>query len=152
MKFIFLEEIYFADRTKEMAGPAAGLAGGSVRPMRRGDLSRRRGVGLGRQAFVRGLRRPVAGGGEGPAVRRAEGGGGMTLLRMAVSYRRSGELIRLRIAALREAAKTADPEEKNRLEQRVRDLSALYRETREIALVLERYYDKRYHKNERYTL
>lgn len=76
----------------------------------------------------------------------------MTLLRMAVSYRRSGELIRLRIAALREAAKTADPEEKNRLEQRVRDLSALYRETREIALVLERYYDKRYHKNERYTL
>lgn len=76
----------------------------------------------------------------------------MTLLRMAVSYRRSGELIRLRIAALREVAKTADPEEKNRLEQRVRDLSALYRETREIALVLERYYDKRYHKNERYTL
>ena len=62
----------------------------------------------------------------------------MTLLRMAASYRRSGEMIRLRIIALRDAAKT--------------DLSALYRETREIALVLERYYDRRYHKNERYTL
>ena len=31
-------------------------------------------------------------------------------------------------------------------------LTALYRDTREIALVLERYYDRRYHKNERYTL
>ena len=39
-----------------------------------------------------------------------------------------------------------------RLEQRIRDLTALYRDTREIALVLERYYDRRYHKNERYTL
>ena len=76
----------------------------------------------------------------------------MTLLRMAASSRRSGELIRLRIIALRDAAKTAEPEEKSRLEQRIRDLSALYRETREIALVLERYYDRRYHKNERYTL
>ena len=67
----------------------------------------------------------------------------MTLLRMAASYRRSGELIRLRIIALRDAAKTAEPEERSRLEQRIRD---------EIALVLERYYDRRYHKNERYTL
>ena len=49
----------------------------------------------------------------------------MTLLRMAASYRRSGELIRLRIIALRDAAKTAEPEEKSRLEQRIRDLSAL---------------------------
>ena len=38
------------------------------------------------------------------------------------------------------------------LEQRIRDLTALYRDTREIAQVLERYYDRRYHKNERYTL
>ena len=38
------------------------------------------------------------------------------------------------------------------LEQRIRDLNVLYRETREIALVLERYYDRRYHNNERYTL
>ena len=76
----------------------------------------------------------------------------MTLLRMAAGYRRSGELIRLRIIALRDAAREADPEEKRLLEQRVRELSAMYRETREIALVLERYYDRRYHKNERYTL
>ena len=36
--------------------------------------------------------------------------------------------------------------------QRDGNYAALYRETREIALVLERYYDRRYHKNERYTL
>lgn len=76
----------------------------------------------------------------------------MTLLRMAADYRHSGELIRLRIIALQDAARTADPVEKRRLELRIRDLGALYRETREIAQVLERYYDRRYHKNERYTL
>lgn len=77
----------------------------------------------------------------------------MTLLRMAVDYRQSGELIRLRIAALKEAQKqTEDMEEKRRYEARIRDLSALYRETREVALVLERYYDRRYHRNERYSL
>ena len=60
----------------------------------------------------------------------------MTLLRMAASYRQSGELIRLRIAALREAARTADDGERLQLEQRIRELSTLYRETREVALVL----------------
>ena len=76
----------------------------------------------------------------------------MTLLRMAASYRHSGELIRLRILAPREEAKAAGGDERGQLEQRIRDLTALYRDTREIALVLERYYDRRYHKNERYTL
>ena len=76
----------------------------------------------------------------------------MMLLRMAAAYRQSGDLIRLRIIALQDAARTAGPEEKKRLELRIRELSTLYRETREVALVLERYYDRRYHKNERYTL
>lgn len=76
----------------------------------------------------------------------------MTLLHMAASYRQSGDLIRLRIIALQDEAKTADGDERARLEQRIRDLTALYRDTREIAQVLERYYDRRYHKNERYTL
>ena len=76
----------------------------------------------------------------------------MTLLHMAASYRQSGDLIRLRIIDLRDEAKTADGDERARLEQRIRDLTALYRDTREIAQVLERYYDRRYHKNERYTL
>ena len=68
----------------------------------------------------------------------------MTLLRMAASYRRSADLIRARIIALREAARTAEPEEAARLELRV-----LYRETQATALVLERYYDRRYHDGKR---
>ena len=76
----------------------------------------------------------------------------MTLLRMAANYRQSADLIRLRIVALKEALRTAEPEEKSRLEQRIRDLKVLHRDTREVALALERYYDRRYHRNERYTL
>lgn len=77
----------------------------------------------------------------------------MTLMRMAADYRQSGELIKLRITALKDAQKqTDDPEEKRRYEVRIRDLSTLYRETREVALVLERYYDRRYHRNERYSI
>ena len=77
----------------------------------------------------------------------------MTLMHMASSYRQGGELIRLRIIALQDAAReTEDPEEKRKYEQRIKDLTTLYREAREVALVLERYYDRRYHNNERYTL
>ena len=68
----------------------------------------------------------------------------MTLLRMAASYRHSADLIRLRIIALKDEAKTAAPAERAQLE-RIRDLCVLYRETRETALVLEHYYDRRYH-------
>ena len=75
----------------------------------------------------------------------------MTLLRMAASYRQSAELIRVRIIALKDEAQRARPEQRAQLEQRIRDLRALQRETRETALVLERYYDRRYHKNDRYT-
>lgn len=67
----------------------------------------------------------------------------MTLLRMAAGYRHSAELIRLRIIALRDAARTAPPEEQAKLEQRIRELRTLQRETQETALVLERYYERR---------
>ena len=73
----------------------------------------------------------------------------MTLLRMAASYRHSADLIRLRIIALKDEAANAEPSEKSKLEQRIRDLNVLYRETKSTALVLERYYDRRYHTNGR---
>ena len=77
----------------------------------------------------------------------------MPLMDMAKDYRQGGEMIRLRIIALRSAAaETEDIKEKQNLEGRIRDLAVLLRETREIAQVLERYYDRRYHNNERYTL
>lgn len=76
----------------------------------------------------------------------------MTLLRMAAEYRRSGDMIRLRIIALQDAARTAAPEQKRQLRLRIRALAEMYRETREIAAVLENYYDRSCWKNERYTL
>lgn len=75
----------------------------------------------------------------------------MTLLRMAAGYRHSAELLRQRIKELREQAKGANPAEKAQLDRRIRELNTLLRETREVALVLERYYDRRHCKNERYT-
>ena len=75
----------------------------------------------------------------------------MKLLHMAAGYRQSAEMIRLRIIDLRDEAQHAQPEQRAQLEQRIRDLRTLQRETQETALVLERYYDRGYHKNERYT-
>lgn len=69
----------------------------------------------------------------------------MTLLRMAAGYRRSGELIRLRMMALKEAARTAPDQEREQLQRRIRELGCLYRETLATARFLERYYDRRYH-------
>ena len=67
----------------------------------------------------------------------------MTLLCMAESYRHSAGLLQLRIRELKEQAKAAGPAEKTNLEQRIRDLSVMYRETRETAMFLERYYVRR---------
>ena len=75
----------------------------------------------------------------------------MKLLHMAAGYRHSAAMIRLRIIDLRDEAQHAQPEQRAQLEQRIRDLRTLQRETQETALVLERYYDRGYHKNERYT-
>ena len=56
-----------------------------------------------------------------------------------------------RIAELREARKhQLDPEIVRRLDRRIAELEPLLREARELAVVTARYYDRRYHKNEKY--
>lgn len=72
----------------------------------------------------------------------------MTLECMAVSYRHSAQLLRERIRELKEAEKTAEAEEKSKLARRIKDLSTLYRETRETAWLLEHYYDRRRRRDE----
>lgn len=67
----------------------------------------------------------------------------MTIARMAASYRHSARLLWDRIKELKEAEKTADPVEKSKLGQRIKDLNTLYRETQETARLLEHYYDGR---------
>ena len=77
----------------------------------------------------------------------------MTLLEMSALYAESADRIRGRIAQLRAAARAEmDPEAARRLRQRAEELQPLLRETRELAVLTARYYDRSYHKHEKYTL
>lgn len=77
----------------------------------------------------------------------------MLLSEMSVEYRRSQIALRTRIRELREAAKAAaDPGDAAAFEARAKDLYPLYRETRALAELTARYYERSYHKNERFSL
>lgn len=67
----------------------------------------------------------------------------MTLSAMAASYHHSADLLRGRIRDLKERMRTAEQLERTHLEQRIRELSIMYRETRTTARTLEHYYDRR---------
>lgn len=77
----------------------------------------------------------------------------MTLLEMSASYRDSAEVIHRRIAELRILERAqADPEESFRLRRRIDELTPLWREARDLAVLTAHYYDRSYHKHEKYTL
>lgn len=77
----------------------------------------------------------------------------MTLLEMSVYYADSAALIRTRMAELRAAERAeTDPDAARRLRLRIETLRPLLRETRELAVLTARYYDRSYHKHEKYTL
>ena len=77
----------------------------------------------------------------------------MTLQEMAVEYRAQARALRTRMGELEEAAaQTEDADERGRLEGRVYLLASMWRETRDLAVLLERYYERGYRRNGRYTL
>lgn len=77
----------------------------------------------------------------------------MTLIELSVQYADSAALIRGRIAELRAAEQAqTDPEAARKLRQRIDTLTPILRECRELAVLTARYYDRSYHKHERYTL
>ena len=77
----------------------------------------------------------------------------MTLLEMSASYRSSAAAIHGRIVELRGLERAqADPEAAFRLRRRIDELTPLWREARELALLTAHYYDRSYHKHEQYTL
>ena len=77
----------------------------------------------------------------------------MTLLEMSVGYAESADALRRRMAELRAAERAeTDPAEAGRLRRRAEALRPLLREMRELAVLTARYYDRSYHKHERYTL
>lgn len=77
----------------------------------------------------------------------------MTLLELSVHYADSAAAIRGRILQLRAQERiTPDPEEARRLRRRQEELEPLLREARALAVLTGRYYDRSYHRDERYTL
>jgi len=77
----------------------------------------------------------------------------LTLLELSVHYADSAAAIRSRILQLRAQERiTPNPEEARRLRRRMEELQPLLREARALAILTARYYDRSYHRDERYTL
>ena len=77
----------------------------------------------------------------------------MTLLEMSALYAESAAALRRRIGELRQAARELKDEEDRRLlRRRITGLTPLLQGTRELAALPAHYYDRSYHRHERYTL
>ena len=77
----------------------------------------------------------------------------MNLTQLSEAYHDSAEHITERMGALRAAARTAeDPEEVRQLRARIAALRPLLQEANELSVMLAHYYDRSYHKNEKYTV
>lgn len=77
----------------------------------------------------------------------------MTLLELSNTYQDSALLLQGRIQKLRLAVReTTDPEAARQLRSRISALEPLLREMRELAVLTARYYDRGYHRSEKYTV
>lgn len=77
----------------------------------------------------------------------------MTLRQLSGCYRAAAEPLRLRLRQLRQELKTAeDPEEIFHLKRRIAELTPMLTECNALAALCERYYERGYHRDERYTL
>ena len=77
----------------------------------------------------------------------------MRLQELSVSYRSSAAALRERAAALeRQRRETQDITQQRLLEERIHMLETMWREARDLAVLCERYYERGYRRNDRYTL
>jgi hypothetical protein len=77
----------------------------------------------------------------------------MTLTELSVEYRAHARAMDLRVCQLRrDWEQTMDEKERCMLAERIRMLNTMTREARELAVLCERYYDRGYHKNAKYTV
>lgn len=78
---------------------------------------------------------------------------GMTLEEMAVEYRTQAQRLRQRMRELEQAGRGAGSEEERvRLRSRSESLEPIWREARDLAVLLEHYYERGYRRNDRYTI
>ena len=77
----------------------------------------------------------------------------MTLLELSVDYRASAAALRERTALLKQQLEQSrDEAERLMLTDRIRTLGIMWRETRDLAVLCEHYYDRGYRRYARYTL
>ncbi len=77
----------------------------------------------------------------------------MRLQELSVSYRSSAAALRERAAALeRQRRETQDITQQRLLEERIHMLETMWREARDLAVLCERYYERGYRRNVKYTL
>lgn len=77
----------------------------------------------------------------------------MTLIELSVEYRAHARALELRVNQLQcRLEQTQDPDESCQLQDRIRMLSTMLREARELAVLTERYYDRGYRRNAKYTI
>mgnify|MGYP005820072009 FL=1 len=77
----------------------------------------------------------------------------MTLAELSLEYRAHAHALDLRICQLEYwLEQSDDPDRRCQLQDRIRMLSAMLREARELAVLTERYYDRGYRRNAKYTI
>ena len=77
----------------------------------------------------------------------------MTQQKLSYQYQEQARVLHQRIVDLRRAQAHCESREREELlRQRIRDLEPLHRESRQLAELTARYYDRGYHKNAYYTL
>ncbi|MCI9425929.1 MAG: hypothetical protein HFF30_10295 [Flavonifractor sp.] len=77
----------------------------------------------------------------------------MTLVELSVEYRTSAAALQARIGQLeQQGQQEADMGEQLLLADRIRILRGILRETRELTVLCERYYERGYRRNAKYTL
>jgi hypothetical protein len=77
----------------------------------------------------------------------------MTLKELSVQYRLQADALRVRIQELTLLREQPDPDtDPCLLEDRLRILSAMWREARDLSMLTEHYYERGYHRNARYTV
>lgn len=76
----------------------------------------------------------------------------MTLIELSKEYRLSAEALKGRISQLRAGYPLVPERERARMDERIRVLNTMWRETRDLAVLCERYYERGYRRNGRYTI
>lgn len=77
----------------------------------------------------------------------------MTLGELSRGYREAAEPLRRRLSQLRrELKEEQDPEKIWHLRRRIAELTPMLTQVNELAELTERYYERGYHRDEKYTL